>query len=85
MKDGKVESAAQQIFNGKLPREELVAPLRVRVAGSTVERLDLLEAFFRGKGYRYVSRSFILRLAIDRLLREVMDEHPEIEEDTIQH
>ena len=84
MKDGKEESASQQIINGRLPLEELAVPLRVRVSDSTVHDLDLLEAFFQGKGYRYSRRSFLVRVAIDRFIREVMSEHPEIEDITIQ-
>ncbi len=78
MKKSKEESAEAQILGGSAQRGELEEPLRVRLATDSVTGLDQIEAFFQGQGYRHVSRSHLVRVAIDRLVQDVTSEHPEI-------
>ena len=80
MRDGTEDSAEAQILEGVTPSGQLDTPLRVRVASEAITGLDRVEAFFQGKGYREVNRSHLVRTAIDRLVRDMENELPEIKE-----
>jgi len=83
MKDNKVQSVEDQVL-GASSSAQLTAPLRARVTDEALEGLNRMEAFFAGQGYRQVNRSHLVRIAVDRFVRDITEEHPEIREIVIQ-
>lgn len=53
-------------------------PLRVRVDADLRMNLDRIEAFLRGHGYRDVSRSDLIRVALSSFVDGVLEAVPEV-------
>ena len=77
---GSMYSAEDQILNEIASPGQLDEAIRVRTNEGSLAELDRLEAFFQGQGYRHVKRSHLVRIAIDRLICDMITEHPEIQE-----
>lgn len=60
------------------PPGELSDAIRVRLDSPTLDRLDRVVAFAQNKGQRKVTRSFLIRDALDAYLAEVEKDFPEI-------
>ncbi|MDB5180781.1 MAG: hypothetical protein JWO54_558 [Candidatus Saccharibacteria bacterium] len=75
-----VESVDLLVTRKNVSDVNLEVPLRFRAKSETVDDLDRAEAFFQGQGYRHVSRSHLVRVAIDFLMQTLDEEHPEIGE-----
>lgn len=74
-----LRATEQLILQGE-SEEALTLPMNVRVAKETLHDMNRIEAYFRGRGYRHVNRSHIMRVAFERLIQETLQEHPEIKE-----
>lgn len=62
--------------------DALTVPLRVRVTDGTETALDRAEAFFQGQGFKHVTRSYLVRVALQHLVEDLYAEHPEIDTPT---
>jgi len=62
----------------KAPDGALDQPLRVRVEKDILIKLDRIEAFIHGQGYREVSRSDLVRAALLGFIDGVSDVDPDI-------
>lgn len=59
-------------------RPDLSGVIRVRLDPTTLSRLDRVVAFAQGRGRRDVTRSYLMRDALDAYLAEVEKEFPEV-------
>lgn len=72
-------SLTEEIIAENSSGSAMEVPLRLRVTKATEQQLNRAEAYFQGNGWRHVTRSHIIRLAIERTLADVIKEHPEID------
>jgi len=62
--------------------DTFTVPLRVRVTDEAVTDLNRIEAFFQGQGLKHVTRSYLVRFALQHLVDDLYAEHPEIDTPT---
>ena len=70
-------TAHRRARRNELPGE-LSDAVRVRLGPETLDRLDRVVAFAQGQGRREVTRSYLIRDALDAYLAEVEKKFPEI-------
>lgn len=64
------------------PEQALTKTIRVRVQDKTVEDLDNIEVFLRYHGHQDVSRSDLVRSAIESYIEGIREEAPDVFHDS---
>jgi hypothetical protein len=56
----------------------LTEPVRVRISSDAETELNKIEAHFRGRGFRHVTRSHLVRIALQDFVEDIHTSNPEI-------